>query len=339
MTTKDEKFKMLEDVGKTLDKQFDSTGTFQSYGKKVGQQIPIISTNLPTLDWGVFGCGGVPKGRIIEVYGPESSGKTALCSHIIGQCQQTGGVAAFVDAEHALSPSFASSLGVDMNELLVSQPDSGEQALEIVLALVESKAVDLIVVDSVSALVPRAELEGDMGDSHMGLQARMMSQAMRKLVGPVSASGTTVIFINQIREKIGLVFGNPEVTSGGRALRFAATTRLEVRRLAMSKGGVIKEGDTKDGDAIGHKMSIKAQKNKAGAPFHETEVSLFYETGFDVDDDTINHAQKLGLVEGNAWLTIKGDKEKYRRDEIPVDKVREMIDNYYSDLFKKAEKE
>jgi len=174
-----------------------------------------------------------------------------------------------------------------------------------------------------------------MGDSHMGLQARMMSQAMRKLVGPVSTSGTTVIFINQIREKIGLVFGNPEVTSGGRALRFAATTRLEVRRLAMSKGGVIKEGD----DAIGHKMSIKAQKNKAGAPFHETEVSLFYDTGFNIDDDTINHAQKLGLIEGNAWLTLKGDKEKYRRDEIPVDKVREMINNYYSDLFKKAEKE
>jgi recombination protein RecA len=331
-----EKWAMIEEVSKKLDKELGST-TFQKYGMKVNQQIPVISTNLPSLDREVFGCGGVPKGRIIEVYGPESSGKTALCSHIIGQCQKSGGIAAFVDAEHAYSPTFASKLGVNMNDLIISQPDFGEQALEIVLALVESKAVDLIVVDSVSALVPRAELEGDMGDSHMGLQARMMSQAMRKLVGPVSTSGTTVIFINQIREKIGLVFGNPEVTSGGRALRFAATTRLEVRRLAMSKGGVIKEGDAKDGDAIGHKMSIKAQKNKAGAPFHETEVSLFYDTGFNIHDDTINHCLHIGLVEGNAWLTIKGEKEKYRREDIPLDKLTEKMHNYYKELYGKAD--
>jgi recombination protein RecA len=322
-----EKQVALDEIVAKINKE--NPGAIQKYGNRVGERIPVIPTNLPSVDWEVFGCGGAPKGRIIEIFGPESSGKTAITCHIIGECQKAGGKAALVDAEHALDPTFAHTLGVNMDELLVSQPDYGEQALDIVLALVESKAVDLVVVDSVSALVPRAELEGEMGDSHMGLQARMMSQCMRKLVGVTSKSQTTVIFINQIREKIGLVFGNPEVTSGGKALRFAATTRIEVRREAASKGGVIKEGEV----AIGHKMKIKAQKNKVGAPFKDAIVDLYYATGFDVDDDTINHAQKLGLVEGNAWLTLKGGKEKFRREDLPLDKIRAMLVEYYNSLF------
>jgi recombination protein RecA len=322
-----EKWEAIKETGKKLDKQFSGT-TFQKLGQKVGQQVPSIQTNLPSIDWHVFGCGGVPRGRIIEVYGPESSGKTALCSHLIGQCQKAGGIAAFVDAEHALDPTFASKLGVNVDELLVSQPDYGEQALEIVEALVESRAVDLIVVDSVSALTPRAELDGEMGDVFMGLQARMMSQAMRKLVGVVAKSGTTVVFINQVRDKIGLVFGNPMTTSGGKALRFAASVRLEVNREAASKGGVIKEDEV----AIGHRMRVKAQKNKVGAPFREAIVDLYYDTGFDTEEDTIVHAQRIGVVNGTAWLTINGDKEKYRREDLPLDKVAEAVAKYYKEL-------
>jgi len=327
-----EKWTVLAELGKKLDKE-NGSQTFQKYDAKVGQKIDCISTGLPSVDWEVFGCGGIPKGRIIEIYGEESSGKTALCSHIIGQCQKAGGIAAFIDAEHALEPSYASVMGVDMSKLLIAQPDFGEQALEIVIALVESKAVDLIVVDSVSALVPRAELEGEMGDSHMGLMARMMSQCMRKLVGITSKSSTTIIFINQVRDKIGLVFGNPETTSGGKALRFAATARIRVAREAQSKGGQIKDGE----EIIGHKMKVKAHKNKAGAPFKETVIDLLYASGFDMVDDLINHAQKIGLVEGNAWMTLKGEQEKYRRDELPIDKIRASMAEYYSNLFKEKE--
>jgi len=323
---------VLAELGKKLDKE-NGSQTFHKFGDKVGQQIPVISTGLPSLDWGVLGCGGIPKGRIIEVYGPESSGKTALCSHIIGQCQKAGGIAAFVDAEHALEPSFANTLKVNMNELLISQPDCGEEALEIVLALVESKAVDLIVVDSVAALTPRAEINGEMGDSHMGLAARLMGQAMRKLVGLVSKNTVTIIFINQVRDNIGAMFGNPETTPGGKALRFAATARIRVSREAQSKGGIIKDGE----EIIGHKMRVKAQKNKAGAPFKETLIDLLYASGFDMVDDLINHAQKIGLVEGNAWMTLKGEQEKYRRDELPIDKIRASMAEYYSNLFKEKE--
>jgi RecA/RadA recombinase/DNA-binding transcriptional regulator WhiA len=645
-----EKWATIADLSKKLDKELGSQ-TFHKYDDKVGQQIPCISTGLPSLDWEVFGCGGVPKGRIIEIYGEESSGKTALCSHIIGQCQKEGGIAAFIDAEHAFEPSYAATMGIDMSKLLISQPDFGEQALEIVIALVESKAVDLIVIDSVSALVPRAELEGEMGDSvtfetpvyirkrgsslveikqigdlyrknqtgwykkfksveilthkgwqpllgvqkkknvqnkrirytrttsgyvsttedhslfvngkeksprelkvwdrldtvplptfgvssicpielswllgfyvaegstprtknylhfevcntekalidrchsvikslfgldgdirvqkneaprrdlyvlaveansvlgffmqecltdslnkqvptcvlngtletkkafldgfwhgdgnhssegarkffnnslvaiaglqtmlpqstivikssnpnqvtltegvatshpaeirqfydgeipeflydistkagtfvtlggivchnsHMGLMARMMSQCMRKLVGITAKSSTTIIFINQVRDKIGLVFGNPETTSGGKALRFAATARIRVSREAQSKGGQIKDGEV----VIGHKMRVKAQKNKAGAPYKETTIDLLYASGFDMIDDLINHAQKIGIVEGNAWLTVKGGQEKYRRDELPIDKIKSLMTEYYSRLFKEKE--
>lgn len=329
-----EKWAAITAAGKVLDKTYESK-TFQKYGEKVGAKVPVIPTNLLSVDWDVLGCGGLPKGRIIEVYGPESSGKTALCSHIIGQCQKSGGIAAFIDAEHAYDPTFATKMGVNMDDLLVSQPDYGEQALEIAIALVETKSVDLIVVDSVSALVPKAELEGDMGDSHMGLQARLMSQAMRKLVGIVSKTGTTIIFINQIREKIGVMFGNPQTTSGGRALKFAASVRIEVIREAISKGGLLKDGDV----IIGHKMRVKNVKNKAGAPYREDSVDLYYDTGFDIRESAIDQAVKLGLVTGTAWLVLKGSDEKYRRDDLPLDKVAEAVASYYSDQYAKQEAE
>jgi recombination protein RecA len=331
-TTKAEKWKLLDSLGTELDKTYESK-TFQRMGNQVGMKIPSIPTNLSSVDRDVFGCGGFPRGRVIEVYGPESSGKTALCLHTIGQCQKAGGVAAFVDAEHALDPTFAHNLGVNMDELVISQPDCGEQALEIVEALVEKQAVDLIVVDSVTALVPRAELDGEMGDSHMGLQARLMSQAMRKLIALTAKKGVTVIFINQVREKVGLVFGNPEVTTGGRALKFFASLRIEVRRVAGTEG-LIKEGDK----VIGHRMKVKAQKNKVGAPYRETVIELYYDTGFDMADSTIEHAKKLGILEGNAWLTFKSDKksEKFRREDLTTAayqiKLNNEIEERYTEL-------
>ena len=322
------KLKSLETLGKTLDKKFDSTGTFQRQGSKVGQVIPSIPMGLPSIDRGVLGCGGWPRGRIVEIYGIESGGKTAIASHTIGRCQKAGGVAVFVDAEHALDPTFAAKLGVNMDELLVSQPDCGEQALEVVDAIVDSQLADLIVVDSVSALVPRAELEGDMGDSHMGLQARLMSQAMRKLVGKTAKTNTTVMFINQIREKIGLVFGDPTTTSGGKALKFAASVRVDIRRVANSKGGLIKEGD----EIIGHKIHWKCVKNKVGPPFKEGDTTLLYETGFDMRDDTIEHALSLKILTGTAWLQYDGKGDKFRREDVDADIVTKRIAAHYENL-------
>lgn len=328
--TKAEKLKAVNQVGKKLDKQFESKGTFQQMGSKVGLPIPSIQTSLPSFDWGVMGCGGFPRGRIIEVFGLESSGKTAFACHTIGQTQSAGGVAAFVDAEHALDPTFASKLGVNMDELIISQPNCGEEALETVVALVEAGAVDLIVVDSVAALVPRAELEGDMGDSHMGLQARLMSQAMRKLVGIISKRNVTVIFINQTRMKIGLVFGDPNVTTGGLGLKFAATTRLEIRKLSKTDGGPIMQGTT----LIGHKMNIKAVKNKAGAPFRETQIALYYDTGFDTDEDTIKHALSIGVLTGTVKFCYASDVkgEKLSREDLDMTRVRTEINTHYQEL-------
>ena len=266
------------------------------------------------------------------MYGPESAGKTAICLHTAGQLQGAGGVCALVDAEHALSPTFANTLGVDMDELIVSQPDCGEEALEITEGLIDS-GVDLIIVDSVTALVPRAELEGDMGDSHMGLQARLMSQAMRKLCGKVAKSGCGLIFINQIREKVGLVFGSPEVTTGGRALKFYASLRVEVRRVAGSKGGVIKEGEK----IIGHKMNVKAVKNKVAMPFREGVVDLYYDTGFDMAADLIEYAKKIKVLTGAAWLSILGSDAKYRPDDVPMDTLKAAVNKYHDELQKKVE--
>lgn len=311
-----------------LAKQFETDKVLVKLAGDVSN-VPVIPTGLATLDYDVLGCGGLPRGRIIEIFGPESSGKTALCSHVIGCVQASGGLAAMIDAEHAFEPSFAENAGrVNIDELVVSQPSCGEEALETVEALVDAKAVDLIVVDSVSMLVPRAELAGEMGDSHMGLQARLMSQACRKLVGKTAKNGVTVIFINQIRSKIGVVFGNPEVTSGGNALKFAASVRLETRREAMSKGGVIKDAAEA---AIGHRMSVKAVKNKVGPPFNKAHVDLYYATGFDKRESALEHAEKIGVIEGKAWMTISGDKteEKYRRADLPLDKIQEMIKNYH----------
>lgn len=314
-------------MGKSLNKTLKTQGVFQRQGDQVYRPVPHIATNMPSVDREVLGCGGIPRGRIIEIYGPEAAGKTAFCLHVIAECQKAGGVAAFVDAEHALSPTFAHTLGVDMNELLVSQPDYGEQALEVIGALVESRAVDLVVVDSVTALVPKAELDGDFGDSHMGLHARLMSQAMRKLCGLCSTTGIPIIWINQIREKVGLVFGSPEVTTGGRALKFYSSVRLEVRRIAGSKGGTLKDGEM----IYGHKMNVKAVKNKCAAPFKECVVELHYETGFQCAEDLIEHAIKIGILTGTVKFVINGTGSKYQRDELPLDTIKAAVDKYYND--------
>lgn len=318
MNSKEAKFKAVEALGKAMDKANEGSMTFQRQGNKVNQPVPSISSNLISLDREVLGCGGFPRGRIIEVYGPESAGKTALCLHVAGECQKAGGVVALVDAEHALSPTFADTLGVDMSELIISQPSCGEEALEIVEGLVDA-GVDLIIVDSVAALTPRAEIDGDMGDSHMGLMARLLSQAMRKLCGKTSKAGTVIVFVNQVRDKIGMVFGNPETTTGGRALKFYASVRLEVRRVAGSKGGVLKDGET----IIGHRVNVSAKKNKVAMPFRESIIDLLYESGFDKVDDAIRYAEKLGVITGSAWLVFKG--EKYRREDL-TPKYMEIVE-------------
>jgi len=325
-------FKAVEALGKAMDKANEGSMTFQRQGNLVNRPVPSIPSNLISLDRDVLGCGGFPRGRIIEVYGPESAGKTALCLHVAGECQKAGGVVALVDAEHALSPTFSNTLGVDMSELIISQPDCGEQALEIVEGLVDA-GVDLIIVDSVAALTPRAEIDGDMGDSHMGLMARLLSQAMRKLCAKTSKAGTVIIFVNQVREKIGLVFGDPTVTTGGRALKFYSSVRLEIRRVAGSKGGVLKNGEV----IIGHKINIKATKNKVAFPFKESIVDIHYATGFQKDEDLINYAQKIGVLTGSAWLCIVGDSEKYRREGLPIAVLKAAVSKYHADIQSKME--
>jgi len=309
--TQEEKLKALEAVSKSLQKQYDCI-MLKKLGDKVNLPIPSISTDLPSLDYRVLGCGGIPRGRIVEIYGPESAGKTALSLHIISQCQKQGGIAAFVDAEHAFDPTFANNLGVAVDDLYVSQPDYGEQALEVVIALVESKAVDLIVVDSVSALIPKSELDGEMTDANMGTHARLMSKAMRKLIGICNTNRVAVIFINQIRMKIGVMFGNPEETTGGRALKFFSSVRLEVRRVSKSDGGELKDGETH----IGHRLRVKNIKNKVGSPFNQTVVDLLYGSGFDTKEDMVEYAASVGVVTLGAWCTVKGSTERYRRNQL-----------------------
>ena len=323
--TSEEKLKAVQSLTKSLNSQYGG-GLVQKLGKKSTKRLPSLPTDLPTFDELVLGCGGIPDGRIIEIYGPESAGKTALACHIIGCAQRAGGLALFVDAEHALDLNHARTIGVDIDNLIVSQPDYGEQALEVVLAFVRSRAVRIIVVDSVSALVPKAELDGDMGDSHMGLHARLMSQAMRKLAGEVAKSGCIVIFINQIREKIGVMFGNPETTTGGRALKFYASVRLEVRRLSNSEGGQLLNEFK---DHIGHRMRVINKKNKVGTPFRETLLDLMYANGFNTKDDMVEYAIQTGVLiegtktktsEGNGvpkgWLALKGNENNYRRNDL-----------------------
>jgi len=296
-------------VAAALNAQFKTTNSIVRLKDHVGLPMPSIPTGIATLDLDAIGVGGFPRGRIIELFGPESGGKTTLALETVAEEQRTGALCAYVDAEHALDPNYMEALGVNVEELVISQPDSGEQALETVEALVESGTVTLIVVDSVAALVPQAELDGDMGDSHMGLQARMMSQAMRKLRGKCSLHGVTVIFINQIREKIGVMYGNPETTPGGRALKFYASVRIDVRRGLSettdgAKSPLIKVGDT----IIGHRMRLKIVKNKVGAPAKETTVDLIYGKGIDRRTDFITFAKDIGAIEqAGAWFKFEGE--------------------------------
>ena len=308
--TKDvkDKDKALEQVLSEIEKQFGK-GAIMKLGAQEHMEIDVTSSGSLALDV-ALGVGGYPKGRIIEIYGPESSGKTTFALQAIAEVQKEGGRAAFIDAEHALDPVYAKKLGVDINELFLSQPDTGEQALEICEALVRSEAVNIIVVDSVAALVPKAEIEGDMGDAHVGLQARLMSQALRKLSGTINKTKTTAIFINQLREKVGVMFGNPETTPGGRALKFYATIRLDVRR-----GEQIKVGD----QILGNKTNIKVVKNKVAPPFKTASVDIMYGTGVSREGEIIDIASELNILDkSGAWYAYNGEKIGQGKENVKV---------------------
>ncbi len=320
-----EKLKALDLAISQIDRQFGKGSVMRLGERKGGSSVPTISTGSLSLDL-ALGVGGVPRGRVVEIFGPESSGKTTLALHIIAEAQKTGGIAAFIDAEHAMDPKYAKALGVNTDDLLVSQPDTGEQALEITETLVRSGALDVIVIDSVAALVPRAEIEGEMGDAQMGLQARLMSQALRKLTGAISKSKTCVVFINQIRMKIGVMFGSPETTSGGRALKFYASVRIDIRRI-----GAIKEGT----DVIGNRTKVKVVKNKIAPPFKEAEFDIIYGTGISKTGDILDLGVELGLVEkSGTWYTFSEDR---------IGQGRENVKQFLSqpenqDLFEKMKK-
>ena len=304
---KAQKLAALEKTMKDIDKQYGK-GSIMKLGEKREMEIDVVPTGSILLNR-ALGVQGYPKGRIIEIYGPESSGKTTFALHAIAEAQKQGGVAAFIDAEHALDPAYAQALGVDLDEVLISQPDTGEQALEIAEALVRSGAIDILVVDSVAALVPRAEIEGEMGDSHVGLQARLMSQALRKLSGAINQTKTVAIFINQIREKVGVMYGNPETTPGGRALKFYSTIRLEVRR-----GEVLKKGT----DMIGSKTKVKVVKNKVAPPFKTVELDIMYGKGIDFYGELVDLAVEFDIIQkGGAWFTY-GDQKWQGKDNVKV---------------------
>ena len=326
-----EKKKALEAAMGQIEKQFGK-GSVMKLGEFKAMEVEAIPTGALGLDI-ALGIGGVPRGRIIEIFGPESSGKTTLALHVVAEAQKMGGEAAFIDAEHALDPVYAKKLGVDIDNLIVSQPDTGEQALEITEALVRSGALDVIVVDSVAALVPKAEIDGDMGDSHMGLQARLMSQALRKLAGAINKSKTVLIFINQLREKIGVMFGNPETTTGGRALKFYASVRMDIRKVENIK---------QDGEVMGNRVRVKVIKNKVAPPFREAEFDVIYGQGISKEGNILDMAVNLDIIEkSGSWFSYNGERigqgrENVKRYLAENPKVLEEVDKKVRENFAKA---
>lgn len=333
-----DKEKNLNEALTQIEKQFGK-GTVMKMGDREVADIPTISTGSLGLDI-ALGIGGLPTGRVVEIFGPESSGKTTLTLQVIAECQKVGGTAAFIDAEHALDPNYAEKLGVNVDELLLSQPDTGEQALEVTDMLVKSGSVDLIVIDSVAALTPRAEIEGDMGDHHVGLQARLMSQALRKITGNIQRSNSTVLFVNQIRMKIGVMFGNPETTTGGNALKFYSSVRLDIRRI-----GAVKEGE----EVVGNETRVKVVKNKVAPPFKQAEFQIMYGEGINTEGEIIELGQKLELVEkSGSWYSHNGEKigqgkinaSKFLREnkKIRTNLVQQIRKAYILSIKKKAKK-
>ena len=326
-----EKKKALEVAMSQIEKQFGK-GSVMKLGEFKAMEVEAIPTGALSLDI-ALGIGGVPRGRIIEVFGPESSGKTTLALHVIAEAQKMGGEAAFIDAEHALDPVYARKLGVDIDNLIVSQPDTGEQALEITEALVRSGALDVIVVDSVAALVPKAEIDGDMGDSHMGLQARLMSQALRKLAGAINKSKTVLIFINQLREKIGVMFGNPETTTGGRALKFYASVRMDIRKIENIK---------QDGQVMGNRVRVKVIKNKVAPPFREAEFDVLYGKGISKEGNIFDMAVNLEIIDkSGSWFSYEGQRigqgrENAKRYLIERPELLQEVEKKVRDNFAKA---